>query len=329
MPANLTPEYRQLDAQFRETRDPDERLEILRRMLAVIPKHKGTDKMQADLKRRISKAEQAAQQGRKKGARDFFHVPREGAGQILLAGPPNAGKSSLLAHLTNATPQIANYPYTTHQPLPGMVVFKDIQIQLVDVPPLSREYTEAPLFNAYRIADLILFVIDLTDPDPVESLRDCMALLEERLTRVTPHPEGERPGNVSVVEKRAVIVGNKVDLAGSEAAEGILEAFGKDYAVVVGSAASGEGLEDLPRVLFAELRVVRIYTKKPGKKFEKGTPFVVPVGSTVVDVAAAIHKDFAVQLKFTRLWGSGKHEGLSVPRDHVVEDGDILEIHTG
>ncbi len=327
MPANLSPEYLKLEEKLRETKDPAEKLAILREMLAVIPKHKGTDKMQADLKRRISKMEQIAQQKKKKGGRDLFHVPREGAGQVLLAGAPNVGKSTLLAALTNANPQIADYPYTTQRPLPGMVEFEDVKIQLVDVPPLSREYTEPGLFNAYRICDLILFVVDLTAPDPVGSLLDCLALLEEHLIKITPEPERERPGQFSVVEKRAIIFGNKADAASPEAADDLKGAFGEQFPVVIGAAGELEGVEELPEILFRQLRVVRVYTKKPGQKFEKGPPFVLPAGSTVIEVARAIHKDFGEKMKYARLWGSGKHEGLSVPRDHVVADGDILEIH--
>ncbi|MBD3235315.1 MAG: TGS domain-containing protein [Candidatus Eisenbacteria bacterium] len=327
MPANLTPEYLQLDAKLRETRDPQEKLEIMRQMLRVIPKHKGTDKMQGDLRRRISRMEDALAQKRKKGGRDPFHVPREGAGQVLLAGAPNAGKSSLLSHLTNATPQVANYPYTTHAPTPGMVPFEDVQIQLLDVPPLSREYTEAALFNAYRICDLVLFVVDLSSADPTGELLDLMAMLEEHLVRISPDPARERAGQVSEVEKRCVIVGNKMDQAPAEAGASLRKAFGDDYPVLIGSAETGEGLAELPRVLFEALRLVRVYTKKPGRKFEKSAPFVVPAGSTVMEVAEAIHKEFAENLKFARLWGSGKHQGLSVPRDHVVQDGDLLELH--
>jgi ribosome-interacting GTPase 1 len=331
MPANLTPEYIRLDGQFREAKDPQEKLLLLREMLRAIPKHKGTDHMQGDLRRRISKLEEAIEQGRKRtGGRDLFHVSREGVGQVLLAGPPNCGKSSLLARLTKATPQIADYPHTTQAPLPGMVVFDDVQIQLVDVPPLSREYTESALFNAYRICNLILIVVDLAHPDPVDSALDSMAMLEERMIKIVPHPVEQGAGNSVILEKQALILANKLDLVGREhaAVRSLNEAFGREYRVVLCSALTGEGLGDLPAVLFSELRLVRIYTKKPGKKFQRDQPFVLPAGSRVIDVAGAIHKDIADGLRFVRLWGSGKHEGINASREHIVVDGDILEIHT-
>ncbi len=327
MPANLTPEYIRLDEKLHQAREPEEKLTLLREMLRVIPKHKGTEKMQADLKRRISKMEEVTQQRRPRSARDLFHISREGIGQILLAGAPNGGKSSLLARLTHAAPQIASYPFTTHEPLPGMVSYEDTQIQLVDMPPLAREYTEAGFFNAYRISDRIAIVVDLAQADPVATARDGLALFADHHIEIVPHAAASGPGSTSVVEKQALILANKVDLVGPDAAAALGAELGGGFRVVGVSAHSGAGLGELPGLFFRELRVVRVYTKKPGKKFVRDAPFVLPAGATVFDVARAIHKDIAENLRFVRLWGSGLHEGLSVPREHVVADGDILEIH--
>ncbi|MCK4304330.1 MAG: 50S ribosome-binding GTPase [Candidatus Eisenbacteria sp.] len=302
---------------------------ILREMLTAIPKHKGTDKMQGDLRRRISKLEQAVDQKQKRGGRDLFHVPREGAGQVLLAGAPNAGKSSLMAGLTHATPQVANYPYTTQLPLPGMVQYEDVQIQLVDAPPLSREYTEAALFNAFRLSDMILFVVDLTTPDPPGDLRESVEMLAEHFIKVAPKAPLHQSGSLSTVEKQPLVFANKVDKAGREGALGLGEVIGSGTRVFIGSAETGEGLGELPRALFEALRLIRVYTKKPGQKFERGVPFVLREGATVMDATPVIHKELADKMRFARLWGSGKHQGLSVPRDHLLADGDILEIHAG
>ena len=329
MPANLSPEYIKLDEKLRDAREPQEKLTLMREMLRVIPKHKGTEKMQADLKRRISKLEESAEKQARRGGRDLFHIAPEGIGQILLAGPPNSGKSSLVAWLTHAGPAIAPYPFTTQQPLPGMVSYEDVQIQLVDMPALAPEFTEAGLFNSYRICDRILLVADLGDPDPAASLRACLQLLEDHLIRVVRHAVTDAAGNVSTVEKPATIVANKCDLATPATRAAFETEFGARFRVHVCSAETGEGIDALPALLFAELRLVRIYTKKPGRKFTRDAPFVLPAGARVIDVARAIHKDIAENLKFVRLWGSGKHEGLSVGRDHVVADGDILEFHAG
>ena len=326
MPANLTPEYLRLEVRLRDARDAQEKLAILREMLAVIPKHKGTDRLQGDLKRRISKMEEITQQRTRRGTRDQFHVAREGIAQVLLAGAPNSGKSSLLARLTKAAPQIGEYPFTTMQPCPGMLTFEDVQIQLVDMPPLSPDFSEAGFYNAYRISDLILIVVDLSDADPGGVWREGLSLFEEHLIRIVPHPVAARVGSASTVEKQALILANKVDLAGAGAAERLAGQVDAGFRVLPCSA-KGEGLSEIPRLLFRELRLVRVYTKKPGKHFVKDVPFVMPAGSTVIDVARAIHKDIAENLKFVRLWGSGKHDGISAPREHIIEDGDVIEIH--
>ncbi len=329
MPANLSPDYMRLEERLRETRDPQERLVLLREMLATIPKHKGTEKMQADLKRRISKLEEAAEQKQKRGGRDLYHVAREGAGQVALVGPPNAGKSSLLARLTHATPVIAAYPFTTHLPLPGMVRFEDIQMQLIDTPALAREYTEAALFNTFRVCDLLLFVADLSDADPAGDLLECIALLEEHFIRINPNAPTQAAAGVATIEKRALVFGNKADAGDPDRAAGLQELFGAGTRILVGSAATGAGLEGIPRALFDALQLIRVYTKKPGKKFERSAPFVLPRGATVLDAAPVIHRELADRMRFARVWGSGKHQGVSVARDHVLADGDILEIHAG
>jgi hypothetical protein len=329
MPANLPPEYIRLEGLLREAKTPEEKLPILREMLAVIPKHKGTEKMQADLKRRISKLQEAAEQRRRAGGRaDPFHVPREGAGQVVLAGPPNVGKSSLLAALTEAHPVVAEYPFSTHQPQPGMVPFEDVQIQLVDAPPLVLESLPPGIINLYRNADLILLVVDLAAEDPAEQARAVLKLLSDRLVDVVARrEEGVDPGQVSRVRKRGLVVANKRDLApGPEPLEALRRAV-EPLEVVAVSCSTGEGLERLPGLLFQGLERIRVYTKKPGYKFEPSAPYVLPLGSTVVDAAREIHRDFAERLKFARIWGSAKHDGAAVPRDHVLQDKDIVEFH--
>jgi ribosome-interacting GTPase 1 len=75
------------------------------------------------------------------------------------------------------------------------------------------------------------------------------------------------------------------------------------------------------------LDVIRIYSKKPGKKADTDAPYVVRRGTTVLDAAGIVHKDFAQHLKYARLWRRGALEGQMVSREHVLEDGDILELH--
>jgi len=166
MPANLSPAFLAARDRLNRSKTDEERLDALQEMLATIPKHKGTEKMQADIRRRIAKLKEKAEQQRRsgKGGAVGYHVPREGAAQVALVGVPNAGKSSLLAALTRATPDIAPYPLTTVRPQPGMMEFEDIQIQLVDLPPITRDYTEGWVYGLIRLADTVALCVDLGSP---------------------------------------------------------------------------------------------------------------------------------------------------------------------
>ncbi|MDR7555752.1 MAG: GTPase [Armatimonadota bacterium] len=324
MPANLTPEYLAADRKFKEATTLQAKLAALEEMLAVIPKHKGTEKMQADLKRRIAKLRQEAQ--RRRGAaraRPFYHVDREGAGQLVLVGGPNVGKSSLLAALTNAQPEIADYPFTTRVPLAGMTAFEDVPIQLVDLPPVSPEMTEGWLYALIRGADGALVVVDLADPDLLSSTEQVLALLAAGGVEITPPgtPRGPR-------QTPGLFVAAKLDAPGARDA---LEIFKEFYAarlpVLPVSAQQDVNLGELRREMFRLLGKIRVYSKKPGKKPDLDVPFILPQGTTVQEAAGAVHKDFAERLRYARLWRAGEYDGQMVGRDHVLRDRDILELH--
>jgi uncharacterized protein len=329
MPANLTPQYHDADKRFRQAKTPAEKISALEDMLALIPKHKGTEKMQADLKRRLSRAREEAQKKGKAGARgNTYHVPREGAGQVALVGPPNSGKSTLLAMLTNATPEVGDYPFTTRKPLPGMMAFENIKIQLVDLPPIAPEWTEGWVFALVRNADLVLVLVDLASDevfDQVEQVRSQLLTHKIRLMRQA----AAEPPDGGEITKRALLVGNKDDAEGAKERGAFLaELHGADFPVLTISAALGSNLETLRRALFDGLGVLRVYTKSPGKKPELDAPFVLQQGSTILDVAEAVHKDIAASLKFARVWGAETFDGQRVMRDYVVRDGDVIELHS-
>lgn len=325
MPANLTPQYMAADKKFKEATTPQQKLEALEEMLATIPKHKGTEKMQADLKRRIAKLRQETQ--RRKGAaraRPFYHVEREGAGQIVLVGPPNSGKSSLLAVLTNAEPEIGDYPFTTRVPQAGMAAFEDVQIQLVDLPPVSPETSEGWLYAIIRGADGALVVVDLADPDILAATEQVLALLAAGGVELIP-PDRVRAGPREV---RAVFAAAKLDAPrAAETLEIFKEFYGGRLPVLPVSAREDVNLLQLRRTLFDMLGVIRIYSKKPGKRADTEVPYVVKRGTAVLEAAGIVHKDFAQHLKYARLWRRGGIEGQMVGREHVLEDGDILELH--
>jgi hypothetical protein len=314
MPANLTPEYMSAEQDYKSARSHSEKLAALERMLATVPKHKGTEKLQADIKRRLS---QERKEAHKKGAAHstpFYLVEKEGAGQVVLIGPPNSGKSQLVAALTHARPEVADYPFTTRAPIPGMMPFEDVQIQLVDLPAMSREFMEPWLPLAIRGATAGVLVVDLADADVLDEIGFIEALLEER--RLT------RP---------KMLAANKLDLEGaSDVLSTIQELYGGRYRVLGISAAEGRNLEAFRGGVFDMLELVRVYTKRPGHKAELDRPYVLQRGQTVIDAARLVHKDFAENLKFARLYRAeqgSSPQGMMVERSHVIRDGDILELH--
>jgi ribosome-interacting GTPase 1 len=327
MPANLPPQYFEAEKVYRQAKTPEEKVEALETMLAIMPKHKGTDKLRADLRRRIAKFSEEAQR-RSSVARkgSDYNIRKEGAGQVVLVGLPNAGKSQLVSTLTDAFPEVADYPFATKNPLPGMMKFENIQIQLLDMPPITDREARPWFSHLLRNADIILIMVDLSE-DPLVQLETLLAEMEGMKVKVMEQGGTEEfvPG---VVRKPALVVGNKHDLDGSDENHLILdELCGDELQVLAVSAREGNGLEAMSRAVFEKLNVIRVYTKTPGQKPDLDDPVVLRRGSTAEDAAESVHKDFRSRLKYAQVWGSGKYDGQRVKRDHVLEDGDIIELH--
>lgn len=328
MPANLTPQYHDAEERFKAASSHAEKLEALREVIALLPKHKGTEKLFADLKKRLAKLEDEAEHAAHGGRRaDPGHVKREGAGQWVLLGEPNAGKSSLLAALTHAHPEIGEYPFTTRAPQPGMMPFEDVQVQLVDTPAVAAGHTEPYLVNLTHNADGVLLVLDVTADDGEEAARLLLELLERSRVwpRVRPLP-ADAPPFLGV--RPVIALGNKADLDDGTFAEIARDAIGRDLPFHPVSALSGAGLAELKPVLFRELKRVRVYAKEPGKKPDLASPFVLPEGATVHQLAERVHKDVAAAFRFARLWGHAKFDGQQVDRHHVLADRDVVELHS-
>ncbi len=327
MPANLPPEYFAVDKRYRSARSPAEKLEALEELLAVIPKHKGTDKLRADFKRRLSKLKSQQQTKKPTSRRDMgYRVDREGAGQVVLVGPPNVGKSALVAALTNATPEVADFPHTTRIPTPGMMPYEDIQIQLIDTPPMTQEFMEPWLPDIIRRADIILLIVDVTT-DPMQHVEETIALLEER--RIAPirlaHLHEESQGWTF---RPVLVVGNKSDDASAEENFQIFKTLIEDdWPAVAVSATTGRNFELLKQTLFDRLEIIRVYTKAWGKAPEHNAPFVLKKGSTAEDLAGKIHKEFVDKFKFAKVWGKEVYDGQMIQRDYVLQDGDVVELH--
>ncbi len=327
MTANLTPQYHDAEERFKRAADHAEKLEALREMIALLPKHKGTEKMLADLRQRLSKLEKEAEHvARAPRHADPGHLKREGAGQWVLLGPPNAGKSSLLAALTHAQPPIADYPFTTRAPQPGMMPFEDVQVQLVDGPAVAAGHTEPYMANLAHNADGVLLVLDVTADDVDAAVR----LLFDLLSRARVWPRGrplppDAPPFLAV--KPVLVLGNKCDLDDGTFATLAREATGGDLPFFAVSATHGEGLEPLRERLFRELDRIRVYAKEPGHKPDLEKPFVLLRGATVHDLASRVHKEIAERLRYARIWGQAKFDGQQVDRHHVLADRDVVELH--
>lgn len=329
MPANLTPDYYKADEWFRSAQTNEEKILALEQMLSVMPKHKGTDGLKADLRRKLSKLKETAAQQQKKGGKhtDIFHVPRTGAGQVVLLGMPNSGKSSLLAALTNAKVNVADFPFATHAPAPGMVKYEDVQIQLVDMPPVTADYSAPGQVGTYRNCDIIALVIDLSQ-DVEEQLLVLLDFLESRkLLQDDETPAVDNQGNA--LGKKVVCLCTKADIAADGAYELTKKSCDKPMPFLKVSMPTGEGLDSLTERLFKELNILRIYAKPPGKPADMNDPFTMPIGSTVQDLARAIHRELAEKLKSARLWGTGVYDGQHVHLTHTLHDKDIVELHFG
>ncbi len=326
MPANLPPEYFEADKRYRAAKSPAEKIACIEELLSIIPKHKGTDKLRADFRRKLSKLKSASQAKKSVSRHESaFRIDKEGAGQVVVIGPPNVGKSALVAALTNAAPEVADFPHTTWRPTPGMMPVENIQIQLVDTPPLTREYPEPELLDLIRRADLILLVVDL-QTDPVSQLEATVALLAEN--RIVPYRlKDQYAGQRGVTFVPFLVLANKNDDAATdENFEIFRELLEDDWPMVPLSVVTSRNLQLFKQTVVERLQIIRVYSKSPGKKPDQSSPFVLKKGSTVEDFAAKIHKDFVDKFKAAKVWGALVYDGQMVQRDYVLQDGDVVEL---
>ncbi|MFZ5907975.1 MAG: TGS domain-containing protein [Nitrospirota bacterium] len=330
MPANLPPEYFEAEKRYKQSVTATEKISALEDLIATVPKHKGTDKLRADLRRRLSQLRKEAASKKKGGRGDFSVVQKEGAAQISLVGFPNAGKSSLLACLTNASPVIAEYPLSTLNPLPGMMPFEDIQIQLVDLPPVGNESTDGWVSGILRYSDALALVLDLSEDPEVQADLLIEQMEAWNIRPVSPLlPALEERSGGKVVLKRTLLAGNKADMPGADKNLSRLRAvYGNTYPCIGVSAERKENIEELKRELFALAGIIRVYSKPPGKDPDLSKPFTVPSGSTVIGLARIIHKDFIDNLKYARIWGSARFDGQRVEKTYVLRDRDVVEFHS-
>ncbi|UCF31387.1 MAG: TGS domain-containing protein [bacterium] len=329
--ANLPAQYLEAEEEFRRADTAEAKLEALRKMLALIPKHKGTEKIQGDIKKRIAKWKNQAEAARKKGAKraDPSHVPREGAAQVALIGPVNSGKSSLLAALTNSLPAIGDYPFTTRMPQPGMLFHQGIPIQLVDTPALDPAVTEKWIGSLIRNTDMAVMVLDLARDDLLEQWEAVHTTLDSLRIRLEPPGSEKRFTGDGWAIIPTLYLGNKCRM---EAAKDRLEVLADLYQdlpeIHPVSVRTGSGLEGFKDLLKGSMGLIRVFSKPPGKEVDLDQPFVLREGATVADLASMVHKDIGRMLKFARVWGTEVFDGQKVARDYVLLDGDVVELNT-
>lgn len=332
MPANLPPQYHAAYQKYREAKTLEEKISALKEMYAVMPKHKGTDKLQADIKRKIAQLKEELQIQKQKRRGAGFALPkREGAGQVVLVGPPNCGKSTILKVLTNAEPEIADYPFTTTQPNIGMMPYEDIQVQIIDLPPFGNEEVLWWQREIVKASDLVVLVVDLGDDNFWEQLDGIRKYFEGKNIYFMGknYQTGDEDEMLEgPVVKKTILVGNKIDLPGVESKFEVLKnKLSSQCKIISISALEKINLEELKRLIFEGLEIIRVYTKQPGAPADLKDPLILPKGATVLDAGEKLHKDFARKLKYARIWGSAKFDGQRVPRDYVLQDKDIIEFH--
>jgi len=325
MPANLPPQYFIAERKYREAKSFQEKIAALEEMLMVMPKHKGTDKLRAALRRKLARLKDTQEAAKKKGRQSrSYLIEKEGAGQVAIVGLPNVGKSALVAKMTKAKPEIADYPFTTRTPMPGMMPYEDVQIQLVDLPALSKEYTEPWVGDILKRADLLLVMLDLSE-DPLSQWEKILSLLGKFKIAIAGLDK-EAPYGWMV--KKAVVVVNKLDIEdGEEILEIFQELWKPRLPFVAISVKKAINLHLLAQKLYEALEVIRVYAKAPGKKPDLEEPFIIKKGKTVLDFAEKVHKDIAAKLKFARIWNK-RLKGLRVEKDYILQDKDIVELRT-
>jgi ribosome-interacting GTPase 1 len=290
MPANLPPEYYAAEKRFKQAASMQEKVAALEDLISSVPKHKGTDKIRADLRRRLSKLREESAKKKKSGRGDIYTVEKQGAAQVAL------------------------------------MPFEDIQFQLIDLPPIGNESTDGWVSGILRNANVLMLVVDLSEDADIQA-----ELLLDQLSewRIRVVKEDDKDGQREVVSPKPVIIAaNKYDLPEAEKKfNALIQAYDADYPIISISAKNKRGADILKKAVFLNSGTIRVYSKERGKEPDLKTPFTLPAGSNVLELAEIIHKDFVRNLRYACIWGSVKFDGQRVQKDYILHDKDIVEYH--
>jgi ribosome-interacting GTPase 1 len=319
MPANLPQIYHKIEGRLKFAATSEEKIYILKEMLAVMPKHKGTDGLRAELNSKIAKLKKEAKKKPLARRLDMNYVPKMGIAQVVLMGAPNSGKSTVLSKLTNAEPEVASYPFTTQKPDVGMVEFENVQIQLVDTPPLYENFHPPWLFALGRSSDVIIGLVDGSKANPLKELDSLLSRLEQGL--IFLESKDYYTGD-ELMKKNGFIIISRSD---DKDLEPLRKKFGGRLNFL--SFERDSDIEALKKKIYNSLNLIRIYTKPPGKEADFTEPVVLRKGATVLDAAYEIHKDFADKMKYTKLWRGDKNPRQVGPEE-VLMEGDVVEFHS-
>jgi ribosome-interacting GTPase 1 len=319
MPANLPQIYHKIEGRLKFATTSEEKISILKEMLAVMPKHKGTDGLRAELNSKIAKLKKEAKKKPQARRLDMNYVPKMGIAQVVLMGAPNSGKSTILAKLTNASPEVASYAFTTQKPDVGMIEFENVQIQLVDTPPLYENFHPPWLLALGRSSDVIIALIDGRKANLVKELNSLLNRLEKG--SIYLQSKDVYTGEELMKKKGFVVVsgGDEITI------EILRESYSKRFDIL--SFNLNDDFGSLKKRIYSFLNLIRIYTKPPGKEADFTEPVVLPKSSTVLDAAYHIHKDFADKMKYTKLWRGNKNPKQVGPEE-ILTEGDVVEFHS-